>query len=142
MLRRPPDQEAAGVWSLSGRIADIVSRYDWVVTQAIPTLTRGEWMVFAHANSNAASLDWLDGGNLYWGLAWANVADSPELGEKWGVDLRTLIDRLRSMTLAEQLAMFEVLERFWGCVRMDPDAALAEAGARVAPDRGEDGGTP
>jgi hypothetical protein len=45
---------------------------------------------------------------------WANIADSPELDEKWGVDRMSLAAKLRDLGFAEQCSVAEVVRDFWG----------------------------
>jgi hypothetical protein len=44
---------------------------------------------------------------------WANIADSPELDEKWGVDRMALAEKVRDLSFAEQCSVAEVVRAFW-----------------------------
>lgn len=112
----------------SGRINAICDRYLAIVAKHTPVMTRGEWSAVCDVINGA----FLDARGI--DLCWASVADSgPDgIGEKWGVDVDALANRIRAMSLAERVAMCECVERFWSmCV--EPDA-LDRCGARFSPD--------
>lgn len=46
-------------------------------------------------------------------LLWANIADTPGLGEKWGVDTEVLISKIRGWDYHQALAVVDAIERFW-----------------------------
>lgn len=63
---------------------------------------------------------------------WAELADSPELASKWGIDQAALVERLRGLTYAQRCAVVEVANRFWRAPQTDtPPEALGAAGARL-----------
>lgn len=112
-----------------------LSRYRQAVAAAMPTLTLAEWCAIVDANNGAWLLDtppvWLAD----------NVADSPELAEKWNLDHAALVKKLRQLGFFQAMAVEDVIERFWKSPRLqeaDPDELLREAGALIA---GEDGTT-
>ncbi|HWH79631.1 MAG TPA: hypothetical protein VNT76_19765, partial [Candidatus Binatus sp.] len=64
---------------------------------------------------------------------WANVADSPGIGEKWETDAKALVKKMRAMSYAESVAVAEIVQRFWSdCSRTDNEKWLTECGAKIA----------
>jgi len=105
------------------RINNIAERYRALIHSAMPTLTRNEWCAVMDANNGLGVI-----GDLLTVMnAWMNVADSPELENKWEVDLTRLTARLRQMSMAEKLAVGEAIERFWAWSNLPTDEALAKA---------------
>ena len=52
-------------------------------------------------------------------LLWASVEDSIRLdglADKWGVDGKALVEKLRGLTPAQSLAVIDAAERFWTAV--------------------------
>lgn len=117
----------------SGRLNTVAERYLDIVARDCPALTRAEWCAVCDALNGY----WMEGGsNLGVRMAWAEVSDADRLnglGRKWNVDAEALADRMRDMSSAEQVALAEVVEIFWRHTSLDTDAALAKAGARIAP---------
>lgn len=119
-------------YALSGRINTIVGRYGEIVRRSMPELTLGEWCAVCDAN-NGSMIDVEEFAAISASLLWANVADSPGIGEKWGVDAKTLVKKLRGLSFAETIAVAEVVQRFWSdCAQTDNGAWLEKCGARVA----------
>ncbi len=111
----------------SGRINNIAERYLEIVADAMPAFTLEEWCAIMGTNNGLQITgDWLSA--LH---AWANVVDSPEVEEKWGVDPDDLARRMRSLPLASRVAIAEAIERFWGHHRLPTDEALAKAGVKI-----------
>ena len=50
-----------------------------------------------------------------WRFAWATISDACRdgLADKWEVDGDNLVERIRSLTRAETLALVDAVERFW-----------------------------
>lgn len=120
--------------SLSGSIATLLDRYRQITADACPELTEAEWCCICDANNGCGV--WLSGGVDPYQSLWANVYDSEAdgLDEKWGASCRELAERIRSMSLAEKAAVWDVAARFWASPRLNELAArdlLIEAGARV-----------
>lgn len=46
-------------------------------------------------------------------MLWANVADTPGLSEKWGIDQDALIAKMRGWSHIQALAVIDACERFW-----------------------------
>lgn len=136
-----PDER--GLESFSGRVGFLITAGVAAASEACPALTRNEWLALADAN-NGTVLDYSIGYEHPISGVTLNLYDSaPELDEKWGISCADLARRIRGMPLVEQLAIFEVVRRFWrteaeGVVGRDD--FLQRAGANVAPARGEAGG--
>lgn len=111
----------------SGRLNNIAERYLAIMIDAMPEFTKAEWSAIMDVNNGLQITgDWLSAVH-----AWANVADSPEVDEKWGVDHEDLARRMRTLPLASRVAIAEAIERFWGHYQLPTDEALAKAGARI-----------
>lgn len=100
--------------SLSGEINKFVDRYAETVRRH-----RGVEKQFSEAEMNALR----DVANGWWaepaatidgGLA-LNLEDSIQdgIGEKWGIDAPALVDRLRALPYADQLALVAGIEAWW-----------------------------
>jgi hypothetical protein len=111
----------------SGRINNIAERYNEIITSAMPEFTKGEWCAIFDANNGGMGL----GGLRDIQLGWANVADSPEMDEKWSIDHIELARRMRDLSLVGKIAVGEATERFWGHYQLPTDEALAKAGVRI-----------
>lgn len=115
-------------FSLSGRINSIAERYGEIVGRECPTFTESEWCAICDAN-NGTILDDLPQTTAH---MWANVADSPGIGEKWGIDAARLVSKMRKLRYVETVAVAEIVQRFWSdCSRGDNAAWLAECGAKI-----------
>ena len=121
--------------SLSGRIAGILLRYDSAWRTHCPALSEAEWSAICDAlNGTHLAID---------GAApdmsrflWAEMSDSPEMGEKWGIDVKALALRMQAWSRIEQIACFEVAARFWTSPNLNALSTrelLIEAGARLLP---------
>lgn len=103
-------------------VADELRRIDW---------TRDEWCAAMDA-LNGAQMAGISESGVEWVGAWANLADAPHLGEKWGIDADDLTRRWRALTAAGRLAVYEVAIRFWSLPDQDTDDVLRDAGVRFA----------
>ena len=133
----------------SGRLNTVAERYAYVVQRDCPALTEAEWCAICDALNGY----WLDGGDSGAGvrLAWAEIEDADRLdglGAKWDVDANALALRLRDATAGQQVAVAEVVQRFWQRPELPTAEALRLAGARITPgpspqacDTGRNGGT-
>lgn len=115
----------------SGRINQVAADFLLLVPELAPEFTAAEWQAITDVLNgtvldNEASLK----------LAWASVADSAEdgIGEKWGVDVEALAQRVRALKLPQLIALREIVARFWvsndGSV--DNVELLRRCGAKVA----------
>lgn len=95
--------------SLSGRINSIIGRYEKVTTDSMPPFTVQEWCAICDANNGTI----VDDQPQSVSYMWANIADSPELDEKWGVDRMALAEKVRDLSFAEQCSIAEVVRAFW-----------------------------
>ncbi len=115
----------------SGRLNMACERYMAMVDDEIGRLdlTRAEWCAILEANNGVD----LIGGAGQGTMIWANLADSPDLAEKWTVDLAALVVRLRTLPRSTLLALREACDRFWSRPEMDTDEVLRLIGARLKP---------
>lgn len=112
----------------SGRLNAVCDRYDTIILDELTRMmfSRDEW---------CAICDVLNGTWLHdhgWQSCWAEVLDSPEMDEKWGIDHKGLGERLHEVSLAGRAAVIDVVERFWSLPNLNEvtnDALLREAGA-------------
>ena len=111
----------------SGRINNIAERYIAVIADAMPEFTKGEWCAIFDANNGGMGLGQLR--DLQ--LGWANVADSPEMDDKWGVNHLNLARRMRDLPITGKIAIGEATERFWANCALPDDEALVKAGVRI-----------
>jgi thiol-disulfide isomerase/thioredoxin len=117
----------------SGRLNTVAERYAYVVERDCPALTEAQWCAVCDALNGY----WIDGGDSGAGvrLAWAEIEDADRLdglGEKWGVDAHALAVQLRDSTAGQQVAVAEIVQRFWRHADLPAREALAKAGARYA----------
>lgn len=113
----------------SGRINSIAERYNAIVERHAPELAEAEWCAVCDALNGY----WINDGMGVRGM-WAEIHDSDRLeglGAKWGVDAIALAERVRDMPFADQVALAEVVERFWQHSDLPTSEALAKAGARL-----------
>lgn len=123
--------------SFSGRLNSIIVRYAGMVDAAMPALTLPEWLAVCDANNGT----FLEVEAIKFDparSAWLNVADSgPDgLAEKWGVNLEDLAQKLRAMSYPEQVAVWEIIQRFWrGNHKGDFADTFAAIGAKISADQ-------
>lgn len=116
--------------SLSARISNIILRYRAIVREAMPELTVAQWCAIVDANNGTVIDDLPQTVNHLW----ANLADAPELGEKWGIDHHALIRQLQDMTTAQNCATAEVIAAFWSSENLNSasnEDLLTAAGAKI-----------
>lgn len=120
----------AGAENRSGRLNDVAERYTAIVADELrrSEFSRGEW---------CAIMDTLNGvqieveGTPDWRFSWAEMADSPEMDQKWGIDHADLARRLKALPTAGKAAVHEAAAAFWRHSDLPTDEALRLAG--VAP---------
>lgn len=74
-------------------------------------------------------------------LLWAEVDDAVRLNgldRKWAVDGRALVEKLRSLTASQTLAVADACERFWSAVGAGEEVETASLLRRVGLVRGAD----
>ena len=116
---------------LSSRIQAIIRRYDMIVTQSRPLMTRNEWCAICDANNGVDDLLMGEHPDSARQMIWANVADAAQqndLANKWDIDAEALVHRLRHLNVAEAFAVYEAVRAFWQHADKDTDAALQAAG--------------
>lgn len=123
-----PDSEDA--------VLSALNRYSQCWREAVPALASGEWMLICDALNST----WRSGSVAGTDIAHALPMEIREtaadgLGEKWGVDIPALADRLAALPFAARAAIIEVVDRFWiataGGIQTHAEL-LAAAGARIA----------
>lgn len=116
----------------SGRLNTVAERYTYVVERDCPTLSEAQWCAVCDALNGY----WMDAGDSGAGvrLAWAEIEDADRLnglGEKWSVDAHALAMQLRDMSAGQQVAVAEVVQRFWAHSALPTREALDKAGAKI-----------
>lgn len=119
-------QATGGYNSPTMRLNAVAERYLAMIETARPSLTDHEWFAICDANNGYGTMEEIEATSGYasWSGIWQNVADTPELGEKWGIDQEALIRELRGMSEHETIAVAETIQRFWAHSRMEGHAAL------------------
>lgn len=118
-----------GRGNMSGRINTIILRYAEMVARSAPELSLAEWCAVCDANNGTVT----DEMPMSVTLLWANVHDCRGLGEKWDVDVKKLVNKMRSWTYAESVACAEIVERFWSDMSQgDNREWLVKCGAKVS----------
>jgi hypothetical protein len=124
--RRTQDDEV----NVSGAINTAVDRYLEILRRSMPTLPLGEWCALFDALNGCWMLE-------SWSprYAFADVADTPGLGQKWQIDQDALVARLQACDYATCVAVVDAAERFWAS-----EAQPTEEGWRsvIAPIVGKD----
>jgi len=94
----------------SGRINQVAADFLLLIPELAPEFSAAEWQAITDV-LNGSFVD--DETGLK--LIWASVADSAEdgIGEKWGVDVEALAQRIRALKLPQLIAIREVVARFW-----------------------------
>ena len=118
----------------SGRLNAIVAAYLDIMADQIASvpLTRAEWCAIFDARNGEGIGRGVSGAEdgQTWRFAWANIADSPELDAKWGIDHKALASRMQAMPIAVRIAIMEACGRFWQHCDLPTDEALTKAGIR------------
>ena len=114
-LDAPGDAES---FSLSGRINAIADRYGAIVKRCQADNAR----LFSEAEQNAirdcCNGTWFE--PAFQGSVVDNVEDAiplEGLDKKWQVDGPALVEKLRALDLAHEIALIESIEQFWRNVR-------------------------
>lgn len=117
---------------LSLRIAAMLARYERLCRELMPAFSRGEWCAIMDANNGGTDIfvAEVDGYPSATGI-WANVHDTPELGEKWEIDQAKLVKRLQKLSMPELLAVDEAVARFWNHHELVTDEALEKAWCNI-----------
>lgn len=86
-----------------------LTRYYEALERALATVELSEAEASALCDANNGTI-W-DSWSV--SLLWANVADTPGLGEKWGCDTNALIAKIRDWNHFQAQAVVDAIERFW-----------------------------
>jgi hypothetical protein len=113
----------------SGRLNTVCERYMAMVADEFGRLelSRAEWCAVLDAN-NGVSVSYGEPAGITATGIWANVHDSPGLGEKWKIDQTSLVQKLQRMDRSTLLAVQEACDRFWSRSEMPTEKALKAAG--------------
>jgi hypothetical protein len=120
--------------SLSGRINNICIRYGTITAAGCPELRLSEWLMICDM-LNATVMD-AAGADQARHL-WADIAESGKLdglAEKWEIDTEDLSQRVRAMSYAGQVAIIEVVGKFWRHPKLNELSSadlLREVGAKI-----------
>lgn len=108
----------------SGRLNQVASAYMVIVDALKPDFSVSEWCAVCDG-LNSYPLDDRQSRRF----AWASIADDPSLGEKWGVDHASLVDKVRGLSEAQLIAMREIFERAWAGMTagLTAEAAIRQA---------------
>lgn len=110
--------------SLSGRLNQIVARYDELMKLLMPKFSGAEWSAIFEANSGYMALtDDMSLNGAFTG-AWANVADSRKFDEKWDVDVIDLSTKMRGLEPPQKIAVLEAIQTFWEHVEKPTGKAM------------------
>lgn len=95
-----------------------LNRFAALVEQAArevdAVLSREEWNALADANNGCYDLfDFGEPQTSPLTILWANVQDSEGLGEKWGIDRRSLVAHLKRLTPLHGEAILAAVRWFW-----------------------------
>jgi hypothetical protein len=104
-----------------------LERYYQLLKLSLPTFGEGEASLIVDALNGSLIFPYSAQ------VVWAEVADAIQmdgLDEKWKVDGKALVERLRALTAFEQLAIADAAERFWSGPYRSADLAqsLREVG--------------
>lgn len=112
--RMPHGNQDENLRSRSATITAMVDRYAETVKRSTPKLTLNSWLLIFDAMNGCWMMD--HPAMVANGLA-HNVHDHIHLNDaaaKWHVDAPDqLVNQLRKMTFAEQIAVVDACERFW-----------------------------
>ena len=111
----------------SGRLNTVAERYAYIVSRDCPALPEAAWCAICEALMGDSGV------GVH--LAWAELDSADRLsglGDKWDVDIAALVKMLRDGTAGQQVAVAEVVQRFWRHTDLPADEALLLAGARIS----------
>jgi len=131
--------EPSGRGGMGVVLQHMADQYLEIISRNMPEFSENEWSAILDANNGGGAL-WLygPGDQVSIGVTglWANVADSPEMDEKWNISTQTLATRLRDLPYAAQVAAMDVVTKFWCSPDLNnistPDL-LRRCGAKITP---------
>lgn len=122
--------------NLSGRINSICTRYGAIIGKDCPALAVAEWMMICDIlNATVLDCDSRDADPAR--FLWADISESGKLdgmAEKWEIDTEALSQQVRDMPYSQQVAIIEVVSRFWADCETDYPSdsdRLQAAGAKI-----------
>lgn len=126
-IRPAPVLEAAianngGGAGLSRRLAQIGDRYMEILRRTeLPALSEAEINALRDCNNGT----WHEPASMIRGALWLSIEDSlPDgLADKWQIDAAALIDKLKSITFAQEVKLIEAIELYWSRQHTSEDAA-------------------
>lgn len=101
--------------SRSEAIRQMIARYDLICQRDQPKLSVAEWKLICDVMNGV----WTSDGGPHLPLIWAEVSDGIRidgLDKKWNVDGGALVERLRTLTQGQTIAVLDEVERFWRAV--------------------------
>lgn len=93
----------------SARVNQVAADWLQLITSATPRLPQADWLAVIDALKGAPLM--ADPTTLRY--AWAEVAESPGLGAKWGIDQPALAGKIKGLDSAGLIALREVVTRYW-----------------------------
>lgn len=115
---------------LQSRLGSILLRYEAAVKAIMPAFSRNEWCAIFDANNGTDIFQ--EAAELQASGLWANVEDCFGLDDKWQIDTVDLLRRMKSLSLAELLAVREAVTRFWMHCDLPTDDAMQASWANVS----------
>ena len=107
------DPDSDELYWFSARVGFLIDAAEHIASQSCPALTVDEWCAITEAGNGSTHV--FEGGfkpallNL-----WIGIQDAAHTcNKKWSVNCQTLASRLSGMSPAEQLAVFEIVRKFW-----------------------------
>lgn len=104
---------------LSHRLAQIGDRYLEMLRRTdLPTLSEAEINALRDSNNGT----WHEPAAAIRGALWIGIEDGlPDgLAEKWDIDGKVLVEKLRSMTYAQEVKLIEQIEKWWRTIATPP----------------------
>ena len=107
------DPNSDGFFLFSARVGFLIDSAELIASQSCPALTVDEWCAIAEAGNGSTQI--FEGGLMHaLQLLCTGLHDSAHrFNDKWIVDCDALAWRLVNMSPAEQLAVYELVRRFW-----------------------------
>lgn len=94
----------------------MIARYEAIVARDLPVLSAGEWKLVADTLNGTVMRDYPDPDGDRLRMIWAGISDGIRLDgldKKWDVNGVALIEKIRSLTHGQLVALVDTVERFW-----------------------------
>lgn len=125
------DPDIHGIYRVSERAGFLIGAASAIAVQSCPTLTIGEWCALAAA-ANGHYYTYESGVEQVLESLWCNLYDTAyEANKHYSVDCEHLAKRLNKMPLAQQLAVFEIVRKFWIRTETEVSESFAERFTRL-----------